>query len=139
MINDTLLKTIENDLLHNYDNIYEKVIPIDNYSYETKKTLDYLIEKYGAFINRYHDKIIVFINTSKNKVMEANDFNTFDKINESLNNIDKRLLVVESKVENLMNKHYYETQNLESYLNYFRNPEEKKELHRLIEEILNHH
>lgn len=149
-INSALLDSIENELIQNNQPSYQKVIPIKNYSYETKKTLDYLIDKYGGFINRYDDKVIIFINDSirKNNELAPKSHEEkryvslrFEKINTSINDFDDRLSVIEEKVSRLVDEQNKQmtNKNLQSYLSYFRTNESKKEAQRLIEEILNHH
>ena len=39
MLDTVLLNTIENEISHSTDKIFEKVIPMEQYSYETKKHL----------------------------------------------------------------------------------------------------
>ena len=95
------------------------------------------MEKYGGSINRYNDKIIYFIKQRKTKPKEQ----PFIKINDCLNSFDKRLTLVEKQLENLVDinnqKLGLETKNLNSYLNYFKT-DERQELAKLINEILNH-
>jgi len=152
MMNSALLDSIENELIQNTEPSYQKIIPIKNYSYETKKTLDFIVEKYGGFINRFDDKIIIFIHdyipTTKETILPIHDETRysslkFEKLNSSMNQLDERLALVEEKVG-----HYIEEQNkysrdknnyLQSYMSYFRTNESKKEAIRLIEEIINHH
>ncbi|QVK17832.1 hypothetical protein KHQ81_13490 [Mycoplasmatota bacterium] len=150
-INSMLLDSIENELIQNQQTSYQKVIPIKNYSYETKITLDYLIDKYGGFINRYDDKIILYINNSlhkNNDTPKANEENKyvslrFERINTSINSFNDRLSIVEDKISRLIteqNKQLtFQNKNLQSYLSYFKTNENKKEADRLLKEILNHH
>jgi hypothetical protein len=136
-LDTALLNSIESEIRENKVEIFEKTIPIDHYSFETKRTLDFIIEKYGGYIKRYNDKIIAFIKPTSTIVPESNTL-TFDSINNSLNNLDKRLTTVENKLTAVFEKNNTNNKNLESYLQYFRSIEEKKEIHKLIAEILNH-
>ncbi len=151
MINSELLDSIENELIQNNQPSYQKIIPIKNYSYETKRTLDLLVEKYGGYINRYDDKIIIFINANSNKnqaqpiQQDDNKYASlkFEKVNASINNIDERLTMIEEKMERISEEQnkYLKNNNkyLASYLNYFHGTEDKREIGRLAEEIINHH
>lgn len=149
--NSALLQTIEQELFSNNQETFEKVIPIKNYSYDMKKTLDYLIEKYGGFINRYDDKVIIFINHSSNKnqkstpkIPQENRYTSlrFEKVNASINGINERLSLIEDKVSRLIEEHNKITlnqdKNLKSYLDYFETKEDKREVKRLVDEIINH-
>ncbi len=147
--NSDLLNTIESEIIQNKDLAFEKIIPINHYSFETKKTLDYLVEKYGGIINRYDDKIIIFINNpnklNKKTTLEEDQLfsNKFERINSSINNLNERLTTVEEKVDYLMEEKNrdinIQNKNLQSYLNYFRNHDEVRHLKKLAEEIINHH
>lgn len=138
MLDTILLNTIETEIKQNKEKIYEKIIPMEHYSYETKITLDYLIEKYGALIKRYNDKIIIYIKPNK-IVTNVDNSHMFNSINESLRNLDSRLSIVEDKLTQIIDDKNITNKNLQSYLDYFRNIEEKREIHKLVEEILNHH
>ena len=138
MLDTILLNTIETEIKQNKEKIYEKIIPMKHYSYETKITLDYLIEKYGALIKRYNDKIIIYIKPNK-IVTNVDNSHMFNSINESLRNLDSRLSIVEDKLTQIIDDKNITNKNLQSYLDYFRNIEEKREIHKLVEEILNHH
>ncbi len=151
-INSVLLESIENELIENQKPSYQKIIPIKNYSFETKKTLDYLVEKYGGFINRYDDKIIIFINYSTNKNQQSTPPTfkeeryasiKFEKVNSSINYLNERLESIEEKVSHIIDEQnknkIYQNKSLESYLQYFRSDVKKKEVKKLIDEIINHH
>lgn len=133
MLDTVLLNTIENEISHSTDKIFEKVIPMEQYSYETKKTLDLIIEKYGGLIKRYKDKVIIYV-----KPNNINNSLKFSTINKTLNNLDKRLTIVENKLNQIIDDENSKNKNLHTYLDYFRNDNEKKEIQKLIEEIINH-
>lgn len=148
--NSVLLDSIENELIQNNQATYQKIIPIKDYNPETKRTLDILVEKYGGFVNRYDDKIIIFINqvnlTSKKKATEDDERYMklkSEKINSVINKLDDRLTVIESKLDKIMdeqNRYVKDTnKSVFNYLNYFRPNENKQEIGRLVNEILNHH
>lgn len=148
--NSVLLDSIENELIQNNQATYQKIIPIKDYNPETKRTLDILVEKYGGYVNRYDDKIIIFINqvnlTSKKKATEDEERYIklkSGKINSVINKLDDRLTVIESKLDKIMdeqNRYVKDTnKSVFNYLNYFRPNENKQEIGRLVNEILNHH
>lgn len=133
MLDTVLLNTIEKEISHSKDKIFEKVIPMEQYSYETKKTLDVIIEKYGGLIKRYKDKVIIYV-----KPNNTNNTLKFSSINKSLNNLDKRLTIVENKLNQIIDDEISKNKSLNTYLEYFRCDKEKEQIHKLIEEIINH-
>ncbi len=148
--NSELLDSIENELIQNNKTTYQKIIPIKDYTPESKRTLDILVEKYGGFVNRYDDKIIIFINSAKSDSKKNTSDNEesylklkSERINTVINKLGDRLTVIESKLDKIMdeqNRYVKDTnKSVFNYLNYFRPNENKNEIGRLVNEILNHH
>lgn len=151
MFNSELLNSIENELIQNNEPTYQKVIPITHYTYDTKKTLDFLIEKYGGFVNRYEDKVIVYI--TDNSIVDIPEVPRqpeeryaslkFERINSSINQLDERVSLLEEKVELILEEQNKQTKeknkNIQSYMNYFKSNEDKRKVKSLVDEILNHH
>ncbi|MDF2699756.1 MAG: hypothetical protein K0Q49_1312 [Haloplasmataceae bacterium] len=144
-INSQILELIETEIQQCNQEEYHKVIPIEQYNFETKRALDKLVEKYGGLVKRYDDKVTLFILVKNQKKVEKH---TEKSSQEPLRNFDElnividRLAKIEIKINDLM-----ETQNVTletnkrftSYMNYFKLSKEGQTLKTLVEEILNHH
>lgn len=143
--NSKLMETIEEEILQSNKSNYQKVIPISDYNYETKTTLDILVEKYGGFVNRFEDKFILVINFSSpkysNEVKKQNDHNKTDYF-KNFNQVFDRLSTLEEKVTEIINEQNTiqneAKKNVSSYLNYFKPKKNKSDVFYLVDEIINH-
>ena len=134
----SFLELIELEIEKCNSDEYQKVIPIEQYNFDTKRALDKLIEKYGGLVKRYEDKVTLFIKINLPKKTELEPIQNF----EELNTVIDRLAKIEIKINDLI-----ETQNVtietnkrfQSYMNYFKQSKEGQTLKTLVEEILNHH
>ena len=144
-INTPLLEQIESELLEHHDGFYQKIISISEYNIETKRTLDLLVEKYGGFVNRYQEKVVLIINYSSTKykastTLSKNENKT--QVFEEINSILDRLTTIEQKIDKIIEDQQRimkdTNKSVFSYLNYFKSNEDKKNVHHLVDEIMNH-
>jgi len=141
------MELIEQEILTKNPSTYQKMIPISDYNYETKTTLDILVEKYGGYVNRYDDKIILYLNFStsrfKENQMKIDDQKSKTEYFQTINKVVDRLTVLEQKVDKILeeqNNFVKDTnKSVFSYLNYFKQKENRSDIIYLADEIINHH
>jgi hypothetical protein len=131
-INSQLLELIEAELANTTQSNYYKNISINEYTYETKLTLDLLVEKYGGFIYRDDNRITLLINFSnlapKNQAKINRDlYRKFTELEHKINHVHQ-----------LMNDFNQDKKNnYFSYMDYFKEVDDIKHDTQAMKDLIN--